>query len=264
MSKNEEKQNVTDQQMRMMQRFVFSKINTTDAVAEYLNEEGHFWENLSIAGHYLMYKRELEEHARSYANKLKERISQSEFDSNLAKFIESMNTEDAINFWYELSHSGFLDDTAIDGDETKPNLFFGSNVRIPLSELSNSDFIKMMYGSKEPPVDSFANAFTYLMEQNDITVEELAENAGVSTKTIQRMRNDIDYRPTFRTVVAVCIAMHLYPRYSNQLLSLAGLSPRYHTSDKIYMILLYLYYESSVYECNEFLRKVNIEPLTDL
>lgn len=251
--------------LHMMQRYVFSQINTSDAVAEYLGEEGYHLENLSIAGHYLMYKKELEDMARSYAAQLKDRISKYNYSSNLAKLIDSMNTEDAINFWYELSHSGFLDDDIIDNDGTKPNLFFGSNSRIPLSELSNSDFIKMMYGSKEPPADNFANALTYLMKENKIKISELAEKTGIDDRTIRRMRNNVNYRPSFKKVVAICIAMHLYPRYSNQLLSLAGLTPRYNNAaEKIYMILLYLYYESSVYECNEFLRKVNIEPLTDL
>lgn len=254
-----------EHQRRLLIRSVFSKLNSTDAIAEFLLDEEYLMENLGMASLYLGYKQSVDDSARHYASLLKEKLDASKYDTNLIRFIKSMYSDDALAFWYELSHSGIFEEQSSNEGDFTPNLFFGSNTRIPLSELSKKEFIKMMYGGQEPPTDNFANALTYLMKENKIKISELAEKTGIDDRTIRRMRNNVNYRPSFKKVVAVCIAMHLYPRYSNHLLTLAGLTPRYNNAaEKIYMILLYLYYESSVYECNEFLRKVNIEPLTDL
>ena len=49
------------------------------------------------------------------------------------------------------------------------------------------------------------------MKKYDITVEELAYQAGFSPKTIGSMRNDVEYTPELEPIIALCIGMQANP-----------------------------------------------------
>ena len=107
--------------------------------------------------------------------------------------------------------------------------------------------------------DGFASTVKKHMKQCNVTIEQLSELANVSTKTIQRMRNDLEYRPTLRTIVAVCLALHLNPFDSHQLVNLAG----YQLSDTIehrtYNMLLNMFYLHSMEDIDTILEWSGIQ-----
>lgn len=57
------------------------------------------------------------------------------------------------------------------------------------------------------------------MERVEISEETLEEKALVSTKLVQRLRNNPAYPKNVDCVVAVCIGMNLLPELSNALIS---------------------------------------------
>ena len=143
-------------------------------------------------------------------------------------------------------------------------MFYGNTERPSLDRMTRRDYINTFFGGKNPPNDYLANALTYLMDEMNVKEVDLAEATGLTEKTIQRMRNEIDYKPNIRSVVAVCIGLNLYPKFSNLLLQLAGIFPRNTDEDRAYMFLVNHYYDATVEECNDFLRRLNIKPLTEL
>ena len=64
------------------------------------------------------------------------------------------------------------------------------------------------------------------MEWVEISEETLAEKALVSTKLVQRLRNNPAYPKNVDCVVAVCIGMNLPPELSNALISRSGFTLR--------------------------------------
>ena len=103
---------------------------------------------------------------------------------------------------------------------------------------------------------SFPDALVYLMEnraEGAITVEKLAAAAQVSTKTIQRYRNDLSasYHPD--AVVAICIALHLPPWLSRVLLDKAGIAVRSYGPRGYYGEILDCYYMDTIPQIQKYL-----------
>ena len=102
---------------------------------------------------------------------------------------------------------------------------------------------------------SFGASLKMVMTWAEVTVEGLAEEALLSAKTIQRMRNDSAYIPELKTVVAICIGMHLHPIISNHLIEVAGHTFRYTVDEHMmYYSFITCFYTHSIHECNELLR----------
>ncbi len=109
---------------------------------------------------------------------------------------------------------------------------------------------------------TFADTLVVHMDRLKYTEEALAENALVTAKTIQRMRNDMKYKPKLETVVAVCIGLQLHPVLSIDLVAKAGHSfKQFDEEHIIYQWLLNTKYQCSIYECNEILRANNCKVL---
>lgn len=110
---------------------------------------------------------------------------------------------------------------------------------------------------------NFAIALKELMKWSNSTVEALAEKSLLSTKTIQRMRNEDDYQTTFGTIVALCVAMQLPPILSMQLIEIAGFAFRFSSQEQMmYHFIITGYYTHSIYECNELLTTNGFKELT--
>lgn len=94
------------------------------------------------------------------------------------------------------------------------------------------------------------------------TVEALAEACSLDPKTIQRMRNNEEYETTIKTIVAICIGLQLPPVVSEALINRSayslGTGPKY----MAYRFLLDACYTKTIFECNEILRGLNLDPLT--
>ena len=110
----------------------------------------------------------------------------------------------------------------------------------------------------------FGEALIYLMDWSEITVEKLAEKALISTKMLQRMRNDPSYPKNIDSVVAVCIGMNLPPELSNALISKSGYSLRLAQSEAHLMYYFFLnhMYMGTIHECNEMLAARNLPVMT--
>lgn len=259
----EEKKPLPEHARRTLLRMVCSYAYEDDPIMEFLNFENDY--DLYLAAEFYMDKRQMRELAESYMKSLMEKADKAPADNRLAKFIKSSKQQNGLDFWRDLIYGEPLEST----DETrskKPysNVFYGNTERPSLDRMSRKEYIKTFFGGKNPPNDYLANALTYLMDEMKIKEVDLAEATGLSEKTIQRMRNEIDYKPDIRTVVAVCIGLNLYPKFSNLLLQLAGIFPRNTDEDRAYMFLVNHYYDATVAECNDFLRRLNIKPLTEL
>lgn len=101
----------------------------------------------------------------------------------------------------------------------------------------------------------FSDSLVRIMEWAEVTVEQLAEDAKVSSKTIQRMRTKADYNVNMKTVIAICVGMHLHPILSQHLIESAGLSFRYVSEEQMmYHFFITAYYTHTVDECNELLQ----------
>ena len=114
----------------------------------------------------------------------------------------------------------------------------------------NSDIADIL--STLPAV--FNDSLVKIMDWVEISVEGLAESSKLSSKTIQRLRTQADYNVSLRTVVALCIGMHLHPILSQHLVTTAGLSFRYAIPEQaMYHFFITSFYMHSIDECNELL-----------
>ena len=118
-------------------------------------------------------------------------------------------------------------------------------------------------GGQEPP-PNFGGMLSFFMELKDVTEEGLAELTGISDRTIRRYKNDEGDRPTIENVVAIGIALHLFPHQSVNLLGAAGYQLRKNPKERAYQYLIDVAYNNTVYECNEFLKNLGMLPLTNL
>ncbi|WP_087064204.1 helix-turn-helix domain-containing protein [Intestinibacillus massiliensis] len=118
-------------------------------------------------------------------------------------------------------------------------------------------------GGQEPPFN-FGGMLSFFMELKDVTEEGLAELTGISDRTIRRYKNDEGERPTLENVVAIGIALHLFPHQIMNLLGAAGYQLRKTPKERAYQYLIDAAYNNTVYECNEFLKKSGMSPLTNL
>lgn len=260
---SKEKQQLPEHTRTMLRRMVFSYSYEEDPILEFLDFENDH--DLYLAAEFYMHKRQMRELAESYMNSLMEKVDKVPADNRLAKFIKSSKQQNGLDFWRDLIY-GEPPESIDVGSSKKPysNIFYGNTERPSLEKVTRKEYIKTFFGGKNPPNDYLANALTYLMDEMKIKEVDLAETTGLSEKTIQRMRNEIDYKPDIRTIVAVCIGLNLYPKFSKLLLQLAGIFPRNTDEDRAYMFLVNHYYDATVEECNDFLRRLNIKPLTEL
>ena len=136
-------------------------------------------------------------------------------------------------------------------------------------EIDHSSFMDYISGGQEPPHNSFGSALVFLMQRESITEEELSEKTGISVRTIDRLRGDKN-QPSLEHVIAICIALKLSYADSELMTELAGhdisaLARRVTPAIRAYRFLIEIMrYEWTVHECNEFLRKHNLSPLTNL
>lgn len=102
---------------------------------------------------------------------------------------------------------------------------------------------------------SFSGSLKAHMDRLDVKVEKLAERSLVSVKTIQRMRNEVNYSPKLGSIIAVCVGLQLRPALSLDLVSKGGyVFKQFDPEHIIYQFILNFYYLSTIYECNEILR----------
>ena len=100
------------------------------------------------------------------------------------------------------------------------------------------------------------------MEQTHITVATLSAKTGISERHIGRMRSDEAKDISFRTIIALCIALNLALETAEKLLNLKRFTLN---CDESYVQIckLFLAVNVSVEDCNQILLVHGMEPLTD-
>ena len=111
--------------------------------------------------------------------------------------------------------------------------------------------------------ESFSDLLKKFMKEKSITVAKLAERAGVSDKTIQRMRNKADYKPKPMTLVVICVGLQLNPLKSAQLFQVCGYQFSNSEEDRAYQFVINNLYCYSIPTINKFLKKHGIPTLKD-
>lgn len=133
-----------------------------------------------------------------------------------------------------------------------------------IDTISEEMFQNIISGGNQEPPHNFGGMLSFFMELKDVTEEGLAELTGISDRTIRRYKNDEGERPTLENVVAIGIALHLFPHQIANLLGAAGYQLRKTPRECAYQYLIDIAYNNTVYECNMFLKKSGMPPLTNL
>lgn len=106
--------------------------------------------------------------------------------------------------------------------------------------------------------NSFGETLAAHMKRKGITVEQLAENSLISSKQIQRFRNDPSISVSMRRVVGLCIGLKLHPVLAFDMITKAGLTFNSSLAHNAYYSLLVSMTNSSIYECNALLEHMGI------
>lgn len=134
-----------------------------------------------------------------------------------------------------------------------------------ISDLTKNDFIAIIggVGGQEPP-NNFQQLLDKHLEDKKVTIEGLSELTGIPDRTIRRMKNEPNRRSTLEHIIAICIALHLMPSESDDLIAAAGYTLKNTKEEKAFQFLIDCAYNETVEECNAFLSKMGFNPLTKL
>ena len=110
---------------------------------------------------------------------------------------------------------------------------------------------------------TFGDSVVAHMDRLGLSVEKLAERAGVSTKTIQRIRNELDYTPNFGTIISICVGLQLPPPLGEDLVvkSGNGFMPG-NQKHILFQWILSGMYLKPIEECNELMKASNYKELS--
>jgi len=133
-----------------------------------------------------------------------------------------------------------------------------------IDNISQEMFQSIISGGNQEPPHNFGAMLSFFMELKGVTEEGLAELTGISDRTIRRYKSEEGDRPSLENIVAIGIALHLFPHQIINLLGVAGYQLRKTPKERAYQYLIDAAYNNTVYECNEFLKKSGMTPLTNL
>jgi len=108
---------------------------------------------------------------------------------------------------------------------------------------------------------TFGETLKTHMDRLGLTLEKLGERSLLHSKTIQRMRNNMEHDADIKSLVAICIGLQLNSILSMDLIRKSGRSFVPTNEHIAYQFLLAHYYQNSIYDCNEELRKMGLPPI---
>lgn len=112
----------------------------------------------------------------------------------------------------------------------------------------------------ELPV-AFHDALRYLMKRAHVTIEELEEKAGISSRTISRLRTRERREYSLDQVIAICIALNLPPLLSRKMIEKAGFLFRQTKQHLVYQLILDCLFMDSIDEVQQYLVEAGCEKL---
>lgn len=108
---------------------------------------------------------------------------------------------------------------------------------------------------------TFGGSVKKLMEMYDLSEIKLGEQSMLSPKTIERLKNPKG-RLKYKTVVQLCLGMHLHPILSEFLIGQSGVDARVGAYEDItYKLLLASGWRKDIREINEELKSTHIDSL---
>ncbi len=135
-----------------------------------------------------------------------------------------------------------------------------------LNTLNNDNYHSFLGLEKNIKYDipyNFNKALVYLMQKKKITVSKLANETGLSDKTIQRLRTS-DMPHSIETVIILCVGLHLGVFTSQILIELAGYKLLDTELHHAYYCCILCSPQCTVEECNYFLLRLGFKPLNNL
>ena len=100
---------------------------------------------------------------------------------------------------------------------------------------------------------AFPDALIYLMKRAHLTIEALEEKAGISARTISRMRTLERRDYSLDQVIAICIALQLPPWLSREMIARAGYLLRPIKQHQAYQLVLDCMFMDTVADVQRFL-----------
>ena len=100
---------------------------------------------------------------------------------------------------------------------------------------------------------TFPDALSYLMKRAHLTIEGMEERAGISARTISRMRTQERRDYSLDQVISICIALQLPPWLSREMIAKAGLLLRPIKQHQAYQLVLNCMFMDSIEDVQRFL-----------
>lgn len=129
------------------------------------------------------------------------------------------------------------------------------------NELSAKERLEHMDRVLKALPDSFPKAMDYLMRSSKVTAERLVEKTGLSESTITRLRTRESDNYKLDQVIVLCVALHLPPWLSSEMLSKAGVMLRHTKQHRAYRLILDCMFMDSVETVQDFLTASGCTPL---
>ena len=95
----------------------------------------------------------------------------------------------------------------------------------------------------------FGESFKLLMNDRDMTVEQMESESGLSVSTVKRLRAGQD--ASVEQIVAISVALHLPPPVSGDLLRMCGITLDFNNQkNTVYQMILTEYYKEGIEQVN--------------
>lgn len=124
------------------------------------------------------------------------------------------------------------------------------------SEADNSDDLL----NHDKLSDEFSVSLREHMKRTKTTIETLSEASYISEDKIKKLRNNEGYKVTVEEIMAMGIAMHLYPTLIYDLMEKAGVSLRRSKRHNYYRTIIDRMYGATIEQCNKALELKGMEP----
>lgn len=129
------------------------------------------------------------------------------------------------------------------------------------NELSAKERLEHMTRVLNALPSSFPEAMDFLMRASKVTTEQLVERCGLSESTITRLRTKESDNYKMDQVIVLCVALHLPPWLSGEMLNKAGLTLRSTKQHRAYRLILDCLFMDTIDEVQSFLTSSGCKPM---
>lgn len=141
------------------------------------------------------------------------------------------------------------------------SIFSVASEKAKENQFDRAAFARYMDEIRDLP-DDFGGLLQTFVSASKKSQEEAAFEADMSARNLSRLMKN-KQQPKLKTVVALCISLHLFPLFSEYLISSAGYSLRNTAEGIAYKLLINQFYMEDLHFCNDFLCRIGLDPLTE-